>query len=99
MADFNEYDPKSILVTWNGILVSGYADGTFVELERNEDGFSTSVGDCGDVTRVRMNNRSGTLKLTLKSEAGVNNLLYQSCLLYTSPSPRDATLSRMPSSA
>ena len=25
--------------------------------------------------------------------------LYQPCLLYTSPSPRDATLSRMPSSA
>ena len=24
---------------------------------------------------------------------------YRSCLLYTSPSPRDATLSRMPSSA
>ena len=26
-------------------------------------------------------------------------VLYQACLLYTSPSPRDATLSRMPSSA
>ena len=26
-------------------------------------------------------------------------LLYLDCLLYTSPSPRDATLSRMPSSA
>ena len=26
-------------------------------------------------------------------------LLYSHCLLYTSPSPRDATLSRMPSSA
>ena len=25
--------------------------------------------------------------------------LFQACLLYTSPSPRDATLSRMPSSA
>ena len=25
--------------------------------------------------------------------------LYGACLLYTSPSPRDATLSRMPSSA
>ena len=25
--------------------------------------------------------------------------LYNTCLLYTSPSPRDATLSRMPSSA
>ena len=32
----------------------------------------------------------------------VNNIfhsLFSSCLLYTSPSPRDATLSRMPSSA
>ena len=27
------------------------------------------------------------------------NLLYDSCLLYTSPSPRDGLLSRMPSSA
>ena len=27
------------------------------------------------------------------------NWLYNFCLLYTSPSPRDATLSRMPSSA
>ena len=29
----------------------------------------------------------------------ISDLLYQDCLLYTSPSPRDATLSRMPSSA
>ena len=28
-----------------------------------------------------------------------NNHRYNTCLLYTSPSPRDATLSRMPSSA
>ena len=30
---------------------------------------------------------------------GINNDLADACLLYTSPSPRDATLSRMPSSA
>ena len=29
----------------------------------------------------------------------VAQMLYLDCLLYTSPSPRDATLSRMPSSA
>ena len=34
----------------------------------------------------------------LKSKGGVYDR-YQICLLYTSPSPRDATLSRMPSSA
>ena len=33
----------------------------------------------------------------LNSSQGLEKLL--SCLLYTSPSPRDATLSRMPSSA
>ena len=32
-------------------------------------------------------------------ETGSAELLSTSCLLYTSPSPRDATLSRMPSSA
>ena len=46
--------------------------------------------------------RSGRL-LMRKTEVGdqaVDALrLFQSCLLYTSPSPRDATLSRMPSSA
>ena len=32
-------------------------------------------------------------------EAKIKMVLTGSCLLYTSPSPRDATLSRMPSSA
>ena len=31
--------------------------------------------------------------------ASYRNINPQACLLYTSPSPRDATLSRMPSSA
>ena len=32
-------------------------------------------------------------------EAGFENEQYKSCLLYTSPSPRDLSTSRMPSSA
>ena len=40
-------------------------------------------------------------RLLAESQYGlpVSKVLYQGCLLYTSPSPRDATLSRMPSSA
>ena len=34
-----------------------------------------------------------------ENSGGVHCLKYGTCLLYTSPSPRDATLSRMPSSA
>ena len=35
----------------------------------------------------------------LADRLGIADILYKDCLLYTSPSPRDATLSRMPSSA
>ena len=35
----------------------------------------------------------------LKYGSGINSGIGKDCLLYTSPSPRDATLSRMPSSA
>ena len=35
----------------------------------------------------------------LRNQVGLSKKAYNACLLYTSPSPRDATLSRMPSSA
>ena len=37
--------------------------------------------------------------LPQKKDRGVQKKLYMDCLLYTSPSPRDGLLSRMPSSA
>ena len=45
--------------------------------------------------------RSGAMTVSELAAAGVASVLvpYPHCLLYTSPSPRDATLSRMPSSA
>ena len=44
--------------------------------------------------------RSKTIeRRALLIEQNVEHPLYLFCLLYTSPSPRDATLSRMPSSA
>ena len=42
---------------------------------------------------------SGTDLIIGARSGAVQLLLYSVCLLYTSPSPRDATLSRMPSSA
>ena len=35
----------------------------------------------------------------LESAKQTHGIIFMTCLLYTSPSPRDATLSRMPSSA
>ena len=42
---------------------------------------------------------SGKAMLTAKQKQLPKALQDKICLLYTSPSPRDATLSRMPSSA
>ena len=50
---------------------------------------------CGNIKLVGYNN----LNNVIIKEHGSNNADYYSCLLYTSPSPRDAHESRMPSSA
>ena len=42
---------------------------------------------------------AGAATLALNKSVQAQAMLAETCLLYTSPSPRDATLSRMPSSA
>ena len=51
------------------------------------------------VEYARESVKRGTTTAGLKFKDGVVLVCDKSCLLYTSPSPRDATLSRMPSSA
>ena len=55
---------------------------------------------------IYMNKNGGNMCFTLMSNVHVKNLekqphikQVQTCLLYTSPSPRDRTRTRMPSSA
>ena len=50
-----------------------------------------STAKTGHYYTTTKNKRTMTEKMVIKK--------YDPCLLYTSPSPRDATLSRMPSSA
>ena len=44
-------------------------------------------------------NEAKKLNSSKTSNGNLSNQQLEDCLLYTSPSPRDATLSRMPSSA
>lgn len=71
----NTYDPAQVSIVAFGIPISGYADGTFVSVEQNEDSFSLSVGADGDACRAKTNNRSGRITLTLLQSSLSNDLL------------------------
>ena len=49
-------------------------------------------------TQIKIESHGQDLRLELKVDEKIKTVI-GTCLLYTSPSPRDATLSRMPSSA
>lgn len=75
MATFKNYDPDGIIVTVNAIPVQGFAPGTFVRVERDEDTFTEQVGAGGDVVRVRNRNRMGKVTITLLQSSPTNDQL------------------------
>ena len=65
--------------------IVGFLEESGVVLEKTIF-YPTGGGQPGDTGSLEINDKSYSVQDTI-------------CLLYTSPSPRDATLSRMPSSA
>lgn len=75
MSTLKSYDPALVLCSLGSIGLSSFADGTFIEVSRNEDAFSELVGANGDVVRARNRNKSGTVVVTLLAGAPENDLL------------------------
>ncbi len=69
------FDPALVIVSIGGVTMHGFADGTFVNVERERDTFTKNVGADGEVTRVKTNDKSGMLSLTLQQASGSNDLL------------------------
>jgi hypothetical protein len=69
------FDPKQVLVIIGGVPMSGYADGTFVSVERTSDTFTKVSGADGIVSRAKSNDRSGSLTLTLAQTSPSNDVL------------------------
>jgi hypothetical protein len=70
---FRNYNPAKVAVSFNGIQLVGFMDGTFVSCERAEDAFETAVGAGGDVVRVRNQNRMGSVTVTLQAASPSND--------------------------
>jgi hypothetical protein len=69
------YDPSQVAVVFAGIPINGYADGTFLNVEQNEDSFTLTIGSDGEGCRAKSNNRSGRVTFTLGQWSMANDLL------------------------
>jgi hypothetical protein len=67
------YDPKLVSVIVGGKIMSGFADGTYVMVERNEAAYALKVGVDGEGTRAKSNNRSGKITITLMNSSKSND--------------------------
>lgn len=69
------YDPKQVSVIVGGQIGQGFADGTFVKVERNDPAFNLKVGVDGEGTRAKSNNKSGKVTITLMQSSSFNDVL------------------------
>ncbi|WP_025727709.1 phage structural protein [Heyndrickxia ginsengihumi] len=63
------YDASLVSVTLDSRYLTGFADGSFVQAEKDEENFSTKVGAQGDVSVAKTNNPLGTITLTLSQDS------------------------------
>jgi hypothetical protein len=59
------YDPKKVIITLGGVPISGYADGTFVQIDPNAEAWTKKVGADGEVVRGLSNDNTHTIQVTL----------------------------------
>lgn len=59
------YDPEKVVVTINGVFITGFSEKSKIEIERNEDSAGVKVGVDGGVHYSINNNITGKAKLTL----------------------------------
>lgn len=67
------YDPKEVAVICGAKILSGFADGTFVTLERNSPAFNLKVGVDGEGTRAKSNDQSGKVTVVLMQSSESND--------------------------
>ena len=69
------YDASKVVVVFGANILSGFADGSFLTVERSEDSFTVYVGSSGEVARSRSNNKTGTSTLKLMQTSLSNDIL------------------------
>lgn len=66
------FDPKALHVRYAGALIDGWAPGSFVEIDYNEDRYKLTVGADGLGARSKSNNESARVTLRLMPNSPSN---------------------------
>lgn len=69
------WDPGRFNLVLFGAQITGFADGTFIKVERNADTFTKVVGADGRVARARMRDNSARVTITLLHTSPSNDVL------------------------
>lgn len=65
MTQVRTYDARDASVNIASRFITGFAEGSFVEWEKDEDNFNAKVDAFGDVAVATTNNQTGTITLTV----------------------------------
>lgn len=72
---FASYDASQVIVTFAGSIISGYADGTFVTVEFDEQQYNKVTGADGLTQRSKTGNYAGSVSITLLNGSASNDVL------------------------
>jgi hypothetical protein len=70
-----QHDPSQIIVNIGGRDASGFAKGSFVEIDRYAEAVALDIGSDGEATRIISANKSGFFKMVFQQSSPMNDYL------------------------
>lgn len=67
------YDPKAVSLVIGSLVIGGYADDDFIDVERDDDAYSKKTGVDGETTRAKNNVTSGKITIKLMQSSTSND--------------------------
>lgn len=75
MAMYQQYSPKDVVCSWNGIAIEGLAPDSFLRLQRTSPLITPVVGAGGQVALTRNADKTGTIEIELMQTSLSNQML------------------------
>lgn len=69
------FDPNQLTMIFGTSIMTGYADGTMLSIDMDEQRYNTEVDANGNSIRYKINNNNATITLTLNQGSPSNDVL------------------------